>query len=106
MSDTDHSSEEEVDLSFSTVNSDDAYHIEAVREMILCQFQGTATAMDPLLLANYSKDKYYAEIGYILRQAINTAVPESVLMNIHVELVDQVTKYIFSIILNDCVACH
>ena len=62
--------------------------------MILCQFQGTVRAMDPLSLANYSKDKYYAEIGHILRRAINTAVPESVLMNIHGELVDQVTKYI------------
>ena len=94
MSDTDHSSEEEIDLSFSTINSDDAYHIEAVREIILCQFQGTVRAMDPLSLANYSKDKYYAEIGHILRQAINTAVPESVLMNIHAELVNQVTQYI------------
>ena len=70
------------------------YHIEAVREMILCQFQGTVRAMDPLSLSNFSKDKYYAEIRHILCQAINTAVPESVLMNIHVELVNQVTQYI------------
>ena len=64
-----------LNTSFGSICSNDAYHIETIREMILNQFQATVREMNPILLSSYSREKYSKEIEHILQQTVGSHIP-------------------------------